>query len=238
MHRALMLALVALRFRNDMPYHPPSRSCYFSAFFASASSLVLTPCSSFVIKMLILTCSQVIKSSFTVLLFLSRSHIWATGQDQVAVIKRQLQLCLPGVRIFLDVRGPRRHNWHAPALFLPHISLRAVPPFSVCKFVGFNCMRREQAGLGISLAAPPNDEERLRAQRTRHGVVVGVDFKEGVRRFHSIVLGLQVDDLKNIDKLEQVLLFATSQEPSKLDEECTVGFVTRMLYNEGHGMSH
>jgi len=31
------------------------------------------------------------------------SHIWRSGQDQVAVIKRQLQLCLPGVSIFLDV---------------------------------------------------------------------------------------------------------------------------------------
>ena len=32
-----------------------------------------------------------------------RSHIWSTGQDQVAVIKRQLQLLLPGVIVFLDV---------------------------------------------------------------------------------------------------------------------------------------
>eukprot|EP00965_Chrysotila_dentata_P205865 6183212-Pleurochrysis_carterae.AAC.1 len=32
------------------------------------------------------------------------SHTWASGQDQVAVIKRQLQLCLPGVLVFLDVR--------------------------------------------------------------------------------------------------------------------------------------
>ena len=31
------------------------------------------------------------------------SHIWATGQDQVAVIKRQMQIILPGARIFLDV---------------------------------------------------------------------------------------------------------------------------------------
>uniref|UniRef100_A0A7S4F8J4 Uncharacterized protein n=1 Tax=Chrysotila carterae TaxID=13221 RepID=A0A7S4F8J4_CHRCT len=31
------------------------------------------------------------------------SHTWQSGQDQVAVIKRQLQLCLPGVRIFLDI---------------------------------------------------------------------------------------------------------------------------------------
>jgi hypothetical protein len=29
--------------------------------------------------------------------------VWGTGQDQVAVIKRQLQLMLPGVSIFLDV---------------------------------------------------------------------------------------------------------------------------------------
>ena len=32
-----------------------------------------------------------------------RSHIWSTGQDQCAVIKRQLQLLLPGVIVFLDV---------------------------------------------------------------------------------------------------------------------------------------
>uniref|UniRef100_A0A7S0J4D0 TIR domain-containing protein n=1 Tax=Calcidiscus leptoporus TaxID=127549 RepID=A0A7S0J4D0_9EUKA len=31
------------------------------------------------------------------------SHVWSTGQDQVAVIKRQLQLCLLGASIFLDV---------------------------------------------------------------------------------------------------------------------------------------
>jgi len=31
------------------------------------------------------------------------SHTWKSGQDQVAVIKRQLQLILPGVSVFLDV---------------------------------------------------------------------------------------------------------------------------------------
>ena len=31
------------------------------------------------------------------------SHVWGSGQDQAAVIKRQLQLCLPGVSVFLDV---------------------------------------------------------------------------------------------------------------------------------------
>jgi len=31
------------------------------------------------------------------------SHIWSTGQDQCANIKRQLQLLLPGVIVFLDV---------------------------------------------------------------------------------------------------------------------------------------
>ena len=31
------------------------------------------------------------------------SHIWGTGQDQCATIKRQLKLLLPDVSIFLDV---------------------------------------------------------------------------------------------------------------------------------------
>lgn len=31
------------------------------------------------------------------------SHTWSTGQDQCAAIKRQLQLHLPGVKVFLDV---------------------------------------------------------------------------------------------------------------------------------------
>ena len=38
---------------------------------------------------------------------LGRSHVWSTGQDQCAIIKRQLQLLMPGVVIFLDVDGPR-----------------------------------------------------------------------------------------------------------------------------------
>ena len=35
---------------------------------------------------------------------LFNSHIWSTGQDAAAVIKTQLKLLLPGVRVFLDVR--------------------------------------------------------------------------------------------------------------------------------------
>ena len=31
------------------------------------------------------------------------SHVWSSGQDQVATIKRQLQLLVPGVSVFLDV---------------------------------------------------------------------------------------------------------------------------------------
>ena len=31
------------------------------------------------------------------------SHVWSTGQDQCAVIKRQLNLLLPGISVFLDV---------------------------------------------------------------------------------------------------------------------------------------
>ena len=35
---------------------------------------------------------------------LFNSHIWGTGQDAVAVIKKQLMLLLPGIQVFLDVR--------------------------------------------------------------------------------------------------------------------------------------
>ena len=31
------------------------------------------------------------------------SHVWGTGQDQVAAIKRQLCLLIPGISVFLDV---------------------------------------------------------------------------------------------------------------------------------------
>jgi len=30
------------------------------------------------------------------------SHIWSSGQDQMATVKRELQLLLPGVKVFLD----------------------------------------------------------------------------------------------------------------------------------------
>ena len=52
---------------------------------------------------------QATKRSPELQLFLSHrwhlflSHVWSTGQDQCATIKRQLCLLLPGVSIFLDV---------------------------------------------------------------------------------------------------------------------------------------
>ena len=52
------------------------------------------------------------------------SHVWSTGQDQCAVIKRQLQLLLPGVAIFLDVDGA----WPlSPHSHLPFIRASAHP---------------------------------------------------------------------------------------------------------------
>ena len=36
---------------------------------------------------------------------LFNSHIWSTGQDAVAVIKSELMLLLPGIKVFLDVRA-------------------------------------------------------------------------------------------------------------------------------------
>ena len=50
------------------------------------------------------------------------SHVWTSGQDQVAVIKRQLQLLLPGIRVFLDVDDmqdvppPGLEPWPLPCL--------------------------------------------------------------------------------------------------------------------------
>ena len=46
------------------------------------------------------------------------SHIWSSGQDQMATLKRQLMLLLPGVKVFLDVvrrgRRPRTATTRAP----------------------------------------------------------------------------------------------------------------------------
>ena len=43
-----------------------------------------------------------------VLWHLFNSHIWSTGQDAAAAIKKELQLLLPGINVFLDAR-PQNH---------------------------------------------------------------------------------------------------------------------------------
>jgi hypothetical protein len=57
------------------------------------------------------------------------SHVWSTGQDQCAVIKRQLQLLLPGVVIFLDVDGAQHLLLpsHAPHLY-PRVGAHPLRP--------------------------------------------------------------------------------------------------------------
>ena len=60
----------------------------------------------------LLICNPNVPSGFV-------SHVWSSGQDQAAVIKKLLLLVLPGCNIFLDVRPrcqpvPPRvpHNTH------------------------------------------------------------------------------------------------------------------------------
>ena len=52
---------------------------------------------------------------------LFNSHIWSTGQDAAAVIKKVLMLLLPGIQVFLDVRPLLAANR------LPSPSLQCAP---------------------------------------------------------------------------------------------------------------
>jgi hypothetical protein len=72
------------------------------------------------------------------------SHIWSTGQDQCAIIKRQLQLLLPGVAVFLDVDdlqdiGDLEGYVHESAVVLFFLSRRY--------FQSRNCLREIVASL-------------------------------------------------------------------------------------------
>ena len=74
----------------------------------------------------------------------SRGSIWATGQDQCAVIKRQLQLLLPGVVVFLDVDdlkdiGDLEGYVRATGVMLFFLSRRY--------FQSRNCLREVRASL-------------------------------------------------------------------------------------------
>ena len=67
------------------------------------------------------------------------SHVWSTGQDQCAIIKRQLQLLLPGVVIFLDVDGASPPHMFLPFATSPLANLRPPQiPFGPCggRFAG------------------------------------------------------------------------------------------------------
>jgi len=70
------------------------------------------------------------------------SHTWGSGQDQAAVIKRQLQLCLRGVRIFLDV-----DDLTDIGLLEQYIQQTACLIFflSAGYFASYNCLREARA---------------------------------------------------------------------------------------------
>jgi hypothetical protein len=67
------------------------------------------------------------------------SHVWSTGQDQCAVIKRQLQLLLPGVVIFLDVDGTPHLHLPLPFHPTPLIGALVYPlgpiPWQICRIL-------------------------------------------------------------------------------------------------------
>lgn len=70
------------------------------------------------------------------------SHIWASGQDQVAVLKRQLQLVLPGIEVFLDV-----DDLHDIGALEQYVSESAVVLIFLSRgyFGSRNCMREVRA---------------------------------------------------------------------------------------------
>merc|ERR1719469_150065 len=72
------------------------------------------------------------------------SHIWKTGQDQCATMKRQLSAMLPGVSVFLDVDDLRSID-----ALEEEISASAVIMIFVSKgyFLSANCLREVNATL-------------------------------------------------------------------------------------------
>ena len=74
------------------------------------------------------------------------SHTWKTGQDQVAVIKRQLVHLLPGARIFLDVDDLDHFDE-----LESHIKETAV----VCLFLSRGYFSRAHASRSTARCCPP-----------------------------------------------------------------------------------
>jgi hypothetical protein len=72
------------------------------------------------------------------------SHIWSTGQDQCANIKRQLQLLLPGIIVFLDV-----DDLQDIGDLESYVSATGVMLFFLSKryFQSGNCLREIRASL-------------------------------------------------------------------------------------------
>jgi len=70
------------------------------------------------------------------------SHVWSTGQDQCALIKRQLQLLLPGVVVFLDV-----DDLQDAGDLEGYVSATGVMLFFLSKhyFTSRNCLREVKA---------------------------------------------------------------------------------------------
>jgi len=77
--------------------------------------------------------------------------VWSTGQDQCAIIKRQLQLLMPGVIVFLDVDdlqdiGDLESYVRATGLMLFFLSKHY--------FSSRNCLREVRASLEENFAKP------------------------------------------------------------------------------------
>ena len=79
---------------------------------------------------------------------LTAPQVWSTGQDQVSVIKRQLQLLVPGIHIFLDV-----DDLHDIASLEDYVTAsQAVLVFlSSGYFLSKNCLREVDASLAATI---------------------------------------------------------------------------------------
>ena len=95
------------------------------------------------------------------------SHTWNSGQDQVAVIKRQMQLLLPGIKVFLDVED--LENLEDLEMYVAQ-SQAVLLFYSRGYFFSENCLREASAASRSCLPTarvPPHTTRVLRLRIAR-----------------------------------------------------------------------
>jgi hypothetical protein len=146
------------------------------------------------------------------------SHVWSTGQDQVQAIKKELELLVPTIKVFLDVEDLDNIGGLETKIEESDVTLLFLTDGY---FASWNVLREVRHAVMIDVASPHATRASNEAAQRRRAAAL-----DAISTSTNIIVVLEREEIHNVLPLDKMLLqcpefIGCEDHVNKYDEQCS-----------------